>query len=166
MLEIRLAKIVSVGAVALYMTLVVFNNITDYWTNFAYVADVLDIEQISPRSTIRWRAITSPLLHHAAFVSIIVTEFLIALLTSAGAMAMARALKGHATQFQQAKSKAVAGLALGFLLYEGGFVAVAGEWFGMWQSASHAAGPSAFRILMTMLGVLIFVALKDEDFME
>jgi predicted small integral membrane protein len=52
---------------------------------------------------------------------------------------------------------------LRFLLYEGGFVAVAGEWFGMWQSASYDAVPSAFRILVTMLGVLIFVALKDEE---
>ena len=64
---------------------------------------------------------------------------------------------------QRAKAKAVAGLALGFLLYEGGFVAVAGEWFGMWQSASYDAVPSAFRIVATMLGVLIFVALKDEE---
>src|SRR6202035_6042443 len=37
--------------------------------------------------------------------------------------------------------------ALGFLLYEGGFVAVAGEWIGMWQSALHAYCPSAFHIL-------------------
>ena len=43
-----------------------------------------------------------------------------------------------------AKAKAVVGLALGFLLYEGGFVALAGEWFGMWQSASYDAVPSAF----------------------
>jgi hypothetical protein len=44
MLAIRVAKIVSVAAIALYMALVVFNNVTDYWTNFAYVADVLDVE--------------------------------------------------------------------------------------------------------------------------
>ena len=166
MLAIRLAKTVSVGAIALYMALVVFNNVTDYWTNFVYVEGVLDIEQISPRSTIRWRAITSPLLHHAAFVSIIVTELLIALLTSAGVIAMSRALKARAAQFQQKKGKAVAGLALGFLLYEGGFVAVAGEWFGMWQSSTYDAVPSAFRILATMLGVLIFVSLKDEELVE
>jgi predicted small integral membrane protein len=166
MLAIRLAKTVSVCAIALYMALVVFNNVTDYWTNFVYVEGVLDIEQISPRSTIRWRAITSPLLHHAAFVSIIVTELLIALLTSAGVIAMSRALKARAAQFQQKKGKAVAGLALGFLLYEGGFVAVAGEWFGMWQSSTYDAVPSAFRILATMLGVLIFVSLKDEELVE
>jgi predicted small integral membrane protein len=162
MIAVRLAKIISVGAIALYMALVVFNNVTDYWTNFVYVADVLDIQQISPRSTIRWRAVTSPLLHHAAFVLIILTELAIALLTGGGALAMARAMKGSTQKFERAKAKAIAGLALGFLLYEGGFVAVAGEWFGMWQSASYAAGPSAFQILVTMLGVLIFVSLKDE----
>ena len=164
MLAIRVAKIVSVAAIALYMALVVFNNVTDYWTNFAYVADVLDVEQISPRSNIRWRAITSPVLYHVAFGLIILTEFFVATLTAAGALAMTRALRASAQKFARAKGLAVLGLALGFLLYEGGFVAVAGEWFGMWQSASHAAGPSAFQILLTMMGVLIFVALKDEEF--
>ena len=47
MLAIRVAKIVSVAAIALYMALVVFNNVTDYWRNFAYVADMLDVEACS-----------------------------------------------------------------------------------------------------------------------
>ena len=38
-----------------------------------------------------------------------------------------------------------------------------GEWFGMWQSHSWNGVQSAFRVVMTMLGVLIFVSLKDED---
>jgi predicted small integral membrane protein len=33
----------------------------------------------------------------------------------------------------------------------------------MWQARDLDAAPSAFRILKTMLGVLIFVSLKDED---
>jgi predicted small integral membrane protein len=48
-------------------------------------------------------------------------------------------------------------------LYEGGFVAIAGEWFGMWRSTGADAVQSAFRIALTMLGVLIFLSLKDED---
>ncbi|MCI0466524.1 MAG: DUF2165 domain-containing protein [Beijerinckiaceae bacterium] len=163
MLAIRLAKILCAAAVAFYMALVVFNNVTDYWTNFAFVADVLDIEQVSPRSDIRWRAITSPALHHAAYVLIILTEFLVAMLTFGGALAMGLALKASAKRFEHAKVKAIAGLSFGFLLFEGGFVAVGGEWFGMWQSASYDAVPSAFRILVTMLGVLIFISLKDEE---
>ena len=76
---------------------------------------------------------------------------------------MARRVRAGAPQFQAAKTPAVAGLTLGFLLYEGGFVAVGGEWFGMWQARDFDAVQSAFRTLMTMLGVLIFVCLKDEE---
>jgi predicted small integral membrane protein len=72
-------------------------------------------EQISPRSTIRWRAITSPALHHAAYSLIILTEFFIAMLAAAGALAMTRAVRLSAEEFQRAKAKAVAGLALSAL---------------------------------------------------
>jgi predicted small integral membrane protein len=78
-------------------------------------------------------------------------------------MAMARQLRAKAQLYQHTKSMAVAGLTLGFLLFEGGFVGVGGEWFGMWQSHSWNGVQSAFRVVMTMLGVLIFVSLKDED---
>jgi predicted small integral membrane protein len=76
---------------------------------------------------------------------------------------MAKQVRAKSPLFQSAKNKAVAGLTLGFLLYEGGFVAVGGEWFGTWQARDFDAVQSAFRTLMTMLGVLIFVSLKDED---
>ncbi|WP_026607509.1 DUF2165 family protein [Methylocapsa acidiphila] len=163
MLAIRLAKVACVAAVALYMSLVAFNNITDYWTNFTFVAHVLDMDQISPQSDIRWRAITSPVLHHAGYVLIIATEICIAGLTAAGAAAMARGLRAKAAAFQQSKSLAIIGLALGFLLYEGGFIAVGGEWFGMWQSQSWDGVPSAFRFVVTMLAVLIFISMKDDE---
>jgi len=162
-LAIRLAKIGCVAAVAFYVALVAFNNMTDYWTNFVFVTHVLDMDQVFPQSDIRWRAVTSPILHHAGYVLIIAVETLVAALNAIGAMMMARQLKAKAQPFQQAKSFAVAGLTLGFLLYEGGFVAVGGEWFGMWQSQTWDGVPSAFRIVVIMLGVLIFVSLRDEE---
>jgi predicted small integral membrane protein len=162
-LAIRLAKIGCVAAVAFYVALVAFNNITDYWTNFAFVAHVLDMDQTFPQSDIRWRAITSPVIHHAGYVLIITVEIVTAALCAIGAVAMARQLRAKAQPFQQSKSFAIIGLTLGFLLYEGGFIAVGGEWFGMWQSQSWDGVPSAFRFVVTMLGVLIFVSLKDED---
>jgi predicted small integral membrane protein len=76
---------------------------------------------------------------------------------------MIRELKSGAQTFQRAKNLAILGLALGFLLFQGGFIAVAGEWFGMWRSSEADAEQSAFRIAITMLGVLIFVSLKEED---
>lgn len=163
MLAIRLAKIGCVAAVAFYVALVAFNNVTDYGTNFAFVTHVLDMDQISGQSDIRWRAITSPVLHHAGYVLIIATEIIVAGLAAAGAFAMARRLTAEAHVFQQAKSMAILGLTLGFLLYEGGFIAMGGEWFGMWQSQTYDGVPSAFRIVVTTLAVLIFVSLEDKD---
>jgi predicted small integral membrane protein len=162
-LAIRLAKISCVAVIGFYVALVAFGNLSDYWTNFAFVTEVLDMDAVSAAAHIRWRAVTSPVLHHAGYILIIATEIATAALCALGAIAMARQVLAKAQPFHTAKSKAVAGLTLGFLLYEGGFVAVGGEWFGMWQARDLDAVQSAFRVLMTMLGVLIFVSLKDED---
>jgi predicted small integral membrane protein len=162
-LAIRVAKIFCAAAIAFYVALVAFGNVTDYWTNFAFVTEVLDMDAVPAASHIRWRAVTSPVLHHAGYILIIATEIATAALCALGATAMARQVLAKAQPFQAAKSKAVAGLTLGFLLFEGGFVAVGGEWFGMWQARDLDAVQSAYRVLMTMLGVLIFVSLKDED---
>ncbi len=56
---------------------------------------------------------------------------------------------------------AVVGLTLGFLLWQVGFMSIGGEWFGMWQSQQWNGVPSAFRFLMTIIAVLIFVAMPD-----
>ena len=58
---------------------------------------------------------------------------------------------------------AVAGLTLGFLLWQVGFMSIGGEWFGMWQSQQWNGVPSAFRFLITILAVLIFVAIPDQE---
>jgi predicted small integral membrane protein len=163
MLSLRLAKIACVAALALYVGVVAFGNVADYWTNFAFVTHVLDMDQLPKESSIRWRAITSVTFHHAIYVLIIATEIVIAALAVKGAISMARQRKASAPSFQKANSSAVVALTLGFLLYEGGFVAVAGEWFGMWQAQQWNGVPSAFRAATTMLGVLIFVSLKDDE---
>lgn len=163
MLAIRLAKIVCVASLALEIALVAFNNLTDYWTNFAFVTKVLSMEEVPPASHIHWRAITSPFVHHASYIAIIIAEIIVAGLTGLGAFSMGRALRAEGEDFHRAKKTAVVGLALGFLLYEGGFIAVGGEWFGMWQLKAVDPVQSAFRVAIAMLGTLIFLTLKDED---
>ena len=163
MVSIRMAKISCVAVIAFYVALTAFGNITDYWVNFVYVSHVLGMDEVPPSVPIHWRAVTSPVLHHAAYVLIIAVEITVAALCTAGAVAMARRVHAAAPRFHAAKGMAIAGLTLGFLLFEGGFIAIGGEWFGMWQAHDFDAVQSAFRILITMLGVLIFVSLKDED---
>jgi len=96
MLTLRLAKIACVAALALYAAFVAFGNVADYWTNFAFVTHVLDMDQLPKESSIRWRAITSVTLHHAAYLLIIGTEIVIAALAIKGAISMAGRCKASA----------------------------------------------------------------------
>ena len=163
MIVIRAAKIAMVAAIALFATLVAFGNITDYGTNLAFVQHVLSMDTIFERSTIRYRAITSSALHHAAYAIIIATEAATAVLCWIGAYALLRRLRAGAGAFNRAKGLAVAGLTLGFLLWQVGFMTIGGEWFGMWQSKQWDGVPSAFRFVMVIAAVLIFVVLPDEE---
>ena len=159
---IRVAKILMVASIAMFATIVAFGNITDYETNFAFVQHVLSMDTIFERSTIRYRAVTNPALHHAAYVLIISAEMATALLCWAGAVVLLRNLRVDRVTFYRSKVYAIAGLVLGFLLWQFGFITIGGEWFGMWQSQQWNGVPSAFRFAMIIAVTLILLMLPDE----
>jgi predicted small integral membrane protein len=163
MIAIRAAKAATVAAIALFDSLVAFGNLTDYNTNLAFVEHVLSMDSVFPHSTITYRAITSPALQHAAYAAIIATEVATAVLCWIGAAMLARRLRADAIAFNRAKTFAVIGLTLGFLLWHVGFMSIGGEWFGMWQSEHWNGVPSAFRFLVATITVLIFVAMPDQE---
>jgi predicted small integral membrane protein len=163
MIVVRLAKVLLVAAIALFASLVAFGNITDYNTNLAFVQHVLAMDTIFPFSTIKYRAITDPTLQHLAYAMIIAAEVAVAILCWFGAAMLARHIRADAGTFNRAKTFAVIGLALGFLLWEVGFMSIGGEWFGMWQSQQWNGIPSAFRFLITIIAVLIFLAMPDQQ---
>ena len=163
MIALRAAKVVMVAAIALFASLVAFGNLTDYNTNFVFVEHVLSMDTIFPFSTIKYRAITNPTLHQAAYAVIIATEVVIAVLCWIGAAALVRQLRADAEAFNRAKTFSVLGLVLGFLLWQVGFMSIGGEWFGMWQSQQWNGVPSAFRFVVTIIAVLIFVAMPDQE---
>jgi len=164
MIAIRAAKVTLVAAIALFASLVVFGNLTDYNTNFAFVQHVLSMDTIFPSSTIGYRAIANPALHHAAYAIIIAAEAATAIICWIGAVTMLHHVRASAGVFNRAKTFAVVGLTLGFLLWQVGFMSIGGEWFGMWQSQQWNGVPSSFRIVITIAVVLIFVATYDQDF--
>ncbi len=160
---IRIAKTAAVAAIALFSTLVAFGNITDYATNFAFVQHVMMMDTIFPDAAIKYRAITSPTLHNLFYIAIIAAEALTALLCWLGAYRLATNINGGAREFNRAKTVAISGLTLGFLVWQVGFMSVGGEWFGMWMSKQWNGVPDAFRFFITILLVLIFVAQRDEE---
>ncbi len=163
MLVARIAKTAMLAAIAGTATLVVFDNVTDYPTNFAFVRHVLAMDTIFPDSGIGYRAITNPALHHAAYAIIIAAEAMAALMCWIGAVQLFGQRRASAGAFNGAKRFAIAGLTLGFLTWQFGFMGIGGEWFGMWQSAQWNGMQAAFRFAMVIVAVLIFVALPDEE---
>src|SRR5215210_6524627 len=166
MLVLRASKAIAVAAMGLLVSLVAFGNLTDYDTNFAFVQHVLLMDTTFPNATIRYRAITNPALHHAPYALIIAAEVLTAALCWIGAFQLLRHLSDTGQGFNRAKRTAVAGLTLSFLLWQVGFIAIGGGWFGMWMSQQWIGIPSAFRYLVMTLVTLIIFSLPDHDISE
>ena len=163
MIAIRAAKAATVAAIALLASLVAFGNLTDYGTNLAFVQHVMSMDTIFAFSTIGYRAITNPALQKAAYAVIIAVEAATAVLCWIGAAKLLYRLRAGARVFHRAKATAIAGLTLGFVIWQFGFMTIGGEWFGMWQSQQWNDVPSAFRFLITIIAVLIFVAMPDQE---
>jgi predicted small integral membrane protein len=162
----RLSKILLMTAITLWLALVAFGNITDYGSNLVFVQHVLAMDSIFPDASIHYRAIHGPLLQHGAYVLIIATETLAAGLCGIGTWRMARARGAPAAMFHRAKRLAIAGLTLGLLLWLGGFMAIGGEWFGMWMSSQWNGLDSAFRFVVVLLAALIHLGPREDELDE
>ena len=160
---VRLCKIAVLAAIALWIALVAFGNLSDYGSNWPFVQHVLAMDTIFPDAHIRYRAIHSPLLQHAAYALIIAVETLAAALCWLGTWRLWRARRGTAAAFQRAKRIAVLGLATGVLLWLGGFMAIGGEWFGMWMSSQWNGIESAFRFAIVLLAMLLWLGQRDDE---
>lgn len=160
---IRISKIVCVTAVAFYCFLVVLGNMSDSSINYANVVKALSMYDIIPGSSIGDRAITNPVLQRLAFFIIIFFELLSGILCAYGAWVLFRARKDSSTGFNRAKKWATVGLTCGFFTWQVLFMSIGGEWFGLWMSpALSGAISSAFHIFMMILGVLVYLSIKDE----
>lgn len=160
---LRLSKAMLAAAIAFTCTPVAFGNVVDPAANLTFLRHVMAMDTIAPGASIRERAVTGSGLQDAAFAGIVAAEALTALLCWIGAARMALASAGPPARFAAAKAWAVAGLTLGFLLWQAGFLGIGGEWFAMWMSKEWNAQAEAFRFAVTLLGVLVYVALPEGD---
>jgi predicted small integral membrane protein len=163
MLIARYAKIVMSLSLAAFCLLVAFDNVTDYGTNYLAVQHVLSMDTTFPGNALMYRSITSPVLWQLIYALIIATEGIAGILLLAGAIRLIQLRTAPALIFNEGKALVIAGYTLAFLLWFLGFMVVAGEWFAMWQSQTWNFQQPAFRFVMIVLGVLIFVALPDGD---
>ena len=160
---LRTAKIALVLAVALFYAIVVFNNVTDYDSNYQFVRHVLMMDTTFPDNHGLWRAVNSAGWHTFFYFSVIFWELLTMIICGWGGLRMATALKRPVLEFHQAKRLAIVGLTLGLAMWLVAFLSVGGEWFLMWQSKTWNGQEAAFR-MFTVLGiVLLLVAPPDAE---
>jgi predicted small integral membrane protein len=157
----RLCRLVSVAVIAAFFTLVSLGNVKDYGSNWAFVQHVLSMDTIFPDSTLKSRAITDPATQVLAYQAIIVTQIVTAVICWLGVLAMLLFIGASSRRFSGARTIAIVGLTIGFVLYGFGFLVVGGEYFAMWQSSVWNGQEAAARFITMILGVLIFVSLPE-----
>ena len=162
-MTIRIAKILLVAAVALFYSIVVFNNITDYNSNYLFVFHVLSMDSTFPGNQLMWRAVHSSFVYHAFYASIICWEALTAVLAWTGAVLLLRKLQAPARAFNLAKRVPVVALTLSLLMWMVAFLTVGAEWFLMWQSKTWNGQEAAFRMFAVVGIILIFLVTPDVE---
>jgi predicted small integral membrane protein len=157
----RWSKLLLLAAVGLFFTIVVFNNITDFDSNYQFVRHILSMDSTFPGNKGMWRAIASPLVHQVFYLSIIAWELLSAVLCWWGALALWRTLHAPVEAFERAKRIGIAALTTGMLMWLVAFECVGGEWFLMWQSKGWNGQEAAFRMFMIEAVLLVLLQLPE-----
>src|SRR5579863_1521520 len=142
----RTAKLLLVAGIALFYALVVFNNLTDFDSNYEFVRHVLSMDTTFPGNHGMWRALPSTRLHLAFYLSIIAWEAVNMVLLWWGVARLLRGLRLPAVAFNQAKGVPVMALTLSLAMWLVAFMSVGGEWFLMWQSRTWNGQEEAFRM--------------------
>ena len=159
----RISKVLLVSGMALLYTLIVFNNLTDFDSNYQFVRHVLSMDSTFPGNHGQWRAITWPWAHLTFYIGIIVWETLTAILLWWGVLRMLYARLQSGGQFHRAKGVAVVGLTLSMLMFLVAFLCFGAEWFLMWQSHTWNGQEAAFRMFALAGIVLIYLIQPDAD---
>ncbi|SRR5579871_299249 len=157
----RSAKLLLLAGIALFYTLVVFNNLTDFDTNYEFVHHVLSMDSTFPGNHGLWRALPSPTVHLVFYLSIIAWEIVTTILLWWGVITLLRALRKPMVTFNAAKRIPVMALTLSLLMWLVAFLSVGAEWFLMWQSHTWNGQETAFR-MFTVVGLVLLILIQPE----
>ena len=160
-MALRVSKAVLVFAIALFYTILVLNNITDYGSNHEFVRHVLMMDSTFPGNHLMWRAVNSPLVHTVFYISIIAWESVTMVLCWWGGVRLLKSYRADRAQFAAALNVAVIALTTSLLMWLVAFLDVGGEWFLMWQSQRWNGQEEAFR-MFTIVGVVLLVVVQRE----
>ena len=157
----RYAKVLLLAGIGLFYTLVVFNNLTDFDSNYQFVRHVLSMDSTFPGNHGMGRALLSPGMHLAFYLGIIAWEVVTAILLWWGVVRLGRALRLSAGAFNAAKRVPVMALTLSLSMWLIAFLSVGAEWFLMWQSRTWNGQEAAFR-MFAVVGLVLLIVLQPD----
>lgn len=157
----RVAKLLLIAGIAFFYTLVVFNNLTDFDSNYEFVHHVLAMDTTFPGNHGMWRALPGHRVQLAFYLGIIAWELVNAILLWWGVGRLARTIRQPAGAFNAAKRVSVLGLTLSLLMWLVAFLSVGAEWFLMWQSRIWNGQEAAFR-MFTVVGIVLLILLQPD----
>ena len=157
----RAAKVLLVAGIAVFYTLVVFNNLTDFDSNWQFVHHVLAMDSTFPGNHGMWRALTSPGMQLAFYLSIIGWEIANMILLWWGVVRLVRVVRLPAGVFNTAKGPTVLALTLSMTMWLVAFLDVGAEWFLMWQSRTWNGQEAAFR-MFAVVGLVLLMLLQPD----
>jgi predicted small integral membrane protein len=157
----RSAKLLLLAGIALFYALIVFNNLTDFDSNYQFVRHVLMMDSTFSGNHGLWRALRSPGAHLAFYVGIIVWECVTAILLWWAVVRLLRALQRPSGIFNVEKRLAIMALTLSMLMWLVAFLTVGAEWFLMWQSQVWNGQEAAFRMFV-VVGLVLMLLLQPE----
>jgi predicted small integral membrane protein len=159
----RTAKLLLLCGIAVFYALVVFDNLTDFDSNYQFVRHVLMMDSTFAGNREQWRAIHSPAVHLAVYWGIIAWETATTLLLAWGCVRLAGSLRASARVFEDAKRVAIVALIISLLMWLVAFLSVGGEWFLMWQSRTWNGQEEAFRMFVIVALVLMVVTRPESE---
>ncbi|MBA2710304.1 MAG: DUF2165 domain-containing protein [Tatlockia sp.] len=159
-ISFRYLKLFMVGSIALFFSLVSFDNLINVNSNLPAIQHVLSMDTTFNSPIFMRRAVTNPSIQIAVLYLISAWQLLTAIFCWLGCFQLLSHINSSALQFNQAKNLSFIGLFLGFMLYMVGFITIAGEWFCMWQSAVWNAQSTAGLFLSLIMFVMIFLGLE------
>ena len=151
---LRASRIALPAAVALFFTLVAFGNVTDFDSNWQFVRHVMAMDTTFQSPNLMWRAVTNETIQRAAYIAIIGWQIMTAVLLWWGVARLLHVRHEDRVVFAKAKGTAILGLTAGLMLYAVGFLAIAGEWFSMWQSPKWN-GQATAGLFVTFTGIAL-----------
>ncbi len=157
----RTAKILLIAGIALFYSLVIFDNLTDFDSNYQFVRHVLSMDSTFPGNHGMWRALPSTPFHLVFYWTIIAWEIVTAALLWWSVAHLLRVLRQPAAAFNAAKRIPVMALTLSMLMWLVAFLSVGAEWFLMWQSRTWNGQEAAFR-MFTVAGLVFLILIQPE----